>query len=952
MNEHIRILHLEDERDFSELIHSLLQKEGIDAEIILAANRAEFEAALDRERFDLILADYLLPDYDGLQALRRVRAGDTEIPFLLVSGTIGEEAAIESLKNGATDYVLKMHPERLLPAMRRAIDEAREKQKRRKIEIELLSQRKAAEEMLRESEEQYRLVFDGNPVPMWIFDQESLRFLEINDAAVQYYGYSREEFLSMTLKDLRPPEEVPGLIEYLHTLVHNPAPAKFGFAGVWKHRRKSGSCVEVEIKWSPISFKGQRAFLTLATDVTERKRLEHRDKALSKLGKSLSSATSPKQAAEIIHAITDDLFRSDVFTLDLYSEEENRVYPVLNQDTDRTGRRFYIPTETKGRPPSQRARRVITQGAELELRKEPLQMPSDTIPIGDVSRPSASLMLVPIRDRTKVLGVLSIQSYALNAYDASDLNALQALADHCGGALERISAESALHHSEMLFHSIWENSVDGMRLTDSEGTIIAVNEAFCQLVGLPRYELEGEPLTVIYAESQQPERILQKYRERFRSRIIEKQIERRLTLRNGNVVTLEDTNSFVEITGQPPLLLGLFRDITAQKKLEEQLRQSQKMEAIGQLAGGVAHDFNNILTVIHGHASLLLSNSTLTGTSVRSAQQIGQAAERAAALTRQLLTFSRRQVIQPRSLDLNEVISNMTRMLGRLLGEDVALQLQYSPQPAWVKADASMMEQVLLNLAVNARDAMPKGGKLTIRIGFESLQTGEEARHPDARPGRFVCLTASDTGCGIFPEILPRIFEPFFTTKEVGKGTGLGLATVYGILKQHDGWIEVDSEPARGSTFRVFLPMASRPAGMTDDDHSAEAAVRGGNETILVVEDELPVRELVCSLLSARGYKILQAESGAKALELWKTTKEKIDLVLTDLVMPDRVNGRELAEKLWTERPKLKVIFTSGYSADVVGNDFVLRDGLNYLQKPYHPIKLARAVRECLDAVN
>jgi PAS domain S-box-containing protein len=951
MNEPIRILHLEDDRDFSELVQSLLQKEGIEAEVVLAHNRTEFETALTRGRFDLILADYLLPDYDGLRALRRVRELDAEIPFLLVSGTIGEDAAIESLRNGATDYVLKIRLERLPPAIRRAIEEVRERQERRRIETELQSHRKATQETLRQSEEQYRLVFDGNPVPMWIFDQESLRFLEVNDAAVQHYGFSHEEFLSMTLADLRPPEDVPALIEYLHTLVQNPAPPKLGLAGVWKHRRKNGICVEVEIKWSPISFKGQRAFLTLATDVTERKRLEHRDKALSKLGKSLSSATSPKQAAEIIHAITDDLFRSDVFTLDLYSEEEDRVYPVLNQDTDRSGRRFYIATEGKGRAPSQRARRIITQGAELDLRKEPLVMPSDTIPMGDVSRPSASLMLVPIRDRTKVFGILSIQSYTLNAYDEADLNALQALADHCGGALERIRAESALHHSEMLFHSIWENSVDGMRLTDSEGTIIAVNEAFCELVGLPRQELEGKPFTVIYADSQQPDRILQKYRERFRSRVIEKHIERRLTLRNGSVVTFEDTNSFVEISGQPPLLLGLFRDITGQKKLEEQLRQSQKMEAIGQLAGGVAHDFNNILTVIHGHASLLLSNTTLTGSSVRSAQQIGQAAERAAALTRQLLTFSRRQVIQPRSLDLNEVVSNMTRMLGRLLGEDVALQLQYSPQPAWVKADASMMEQVLLNLAVNARDAMPKGGKLTVKIGLEEFQAGNEARHPDARPGCFVCLSASDTGCGITSEILPRIFEPFFTTKEVGKGTGLGLATVYGIIKQHDGWIEVDSEPSRGSTFRVFLPVGAKLAGATDEP-SAEAPVRGGNETILVVEDESPVRELVCSLLSARGYKILQAESGAKALELWKTTKDKIDLVLTDLVMPDRVNGRELAEKLWTERPKLKVIFTSGYSADVVGNDFVLRDGLNYLQKPYHPTKLARAVRECLDAIN
>jgi PAS domain S-box-containing protein len=951
MNERIRILHLEDERDFSDLVKSLLEKEGVQAEISVAANKSDFERAIDNGTYDLILADYLLPDCNGLQALGWVRARDLETPFLLVSGTIGEDAAIESLKAGATDYVLKTRIERLAPAIQRAVLEARERQKRRKIESELAVSCKAAEESLRKSEEQYRLIFDGNPVPMWIFERDTLRFLEVNDAAVQHYGYSREEFLSMTLKDLRSNEETPALIEYLHSLVAQNAPSRLGFAGVWTHKRKNGTPLEAEIKWSQISFHGRPAFLTLATDITERKRLEHREKALAKLGKSLSSATSPKQAAEIIQAITDDLFSSDVFTLDEYSEEENLIYPVLNLDTDRSGKRFYIPTDGKGREPSERARRIIRGGARLELRKEPLVMPSDTIPIGDVSRPSASLVHVPIRNRTKVMGVLSIQSYNLNAYDHTDLNTLQVLADHCGGALERIRAEAALHQSEMLFHSIWENSVDGMRLTDGEGTIIAVNDAFCKLVGLTRQELEGRPLTVIYAESQQPERILRKYRERFQNRIIEKHIERRLTLQNGNVVTLEDTNSFVEIPGQPPLLLGLFRDVTAQKKLEEQLRQSQKMEAIGQLAGGVAHDFNNILTVIHGHASLLLSAGTLTGTSVRSAQQIGQAAERAAGLTRQLLTFSRRQVIQPRALDLNEVVSNMTRMLGRLLGEDVALQLRYSTRPAWVKADASMMEQVLLNLAVNARDAMPKGGKLTVEIGAAEFRPGQVLRHPDARAGEFVCLSATDTGSGIGTEILPRIFEPFFTTKEVGKGTGLGLATVYGIVKQHDGWIEVETEVGNGSTFRVFLPASARPAGLGEEP-GAESPVRGGKETILVVEDEPPVRELVCSLLAARGYNILQAESGPKALELWKSARERIDLVLTDLVMPDRMNGRELAEKLWAEQPKLKVIFTSGYSADVVGKDFVLHDGLNYLQKPYHPTKLAKAVRECLDGVN
>ncbi|HWC58315.1 MAG TPA: ATP-binding protein, partial [Verrucomicrobiae bacterium] len=400
--------------------------------------------------------------------------------------------------------------------------------------------------------------------------------------------------------------------------------------------------------------------------------------------------------------------------------------------------------------------------------------------------------------------------------------------------------------------------------------------------------------------------------------------------------------------GRPTQMRGIIMDITERRQLGEQLRQSQKMEAIGQLAGGVAHDFNNILTVIHGHASLLLVDKSVSGNAARSAQQIAQAAERAAGLTRQLLTFSRRQVMQPRRLDLNLLVSNMTMMLGRILGEDIALQLNYWHEPAYIKADASMIEQVLLNLVVNARDAMPKGGQLAIKITTSKADPNYRRYHSDSRAEDFICLNVSDTGCGIDPETLRRIFEPFFTTKEVGKGTGLGLATVYGIVNQHQGWIEVDSEVGKGSSFRVFLPIAneSTPA---DKGKVSPPAARGGHETILVVEDEELVRELVCSVLEGHGYKILQAETGVKALEVWQTHKKKIDLLLTDLVMPDRLNGRELAEKLRAERPKLKVIFTSGYTADVVGKDFISQRGLHYLQKPYDPQKLAAAVRNCLD---
>ena len=528
-----------------------------------------------------------------------------------------------------------------------------------------------------------------------------------------------------------------------------------------------------------------------------------------------------------------------------------------------------------------------------------------------------------------------------------EYNGKPALLLHVRDITQRRTAETALQSSEMLFRSVWENSVDGMRLTDKNGIVIAVNDAFCKLFGMEASVLEGQSFTIVYAASENPFEMIKNHREQFLNRTTRQKVEHQRVLHNGQTVMLEITHSFVEVHSQTHFMLSLFRNVTAQRRLEEQLRQSQKMEAIGQLAGGVAHDFNNILTVIHGHASLL-GMSDLDDTGARSAKQITQAAERATGLTRQLLAFSRRQLIQPKQLDMNKIVGNMSNMLGRLLGEDVALRLNYSQTPATVEADAGMMEQVLLNLAVNARDAMPRGGQLAIRIAIVEVDEAYVQRQPEARVGRFVCVSKSDTGCGIPPENLPRIFEPFFTTKEIGKGTGLGLATVYGIVKQHQGWIEVESAIGKGTTFRIYIPFIGTAETETEKA-TTHIAVRGGTETILLVEDERPVRELVARVLQKHGYKVWQASSGNDALGVWQEHKRDISLLLTDLVMPGNMNGHDLAEKLRNEQPGLKVMFTSGYSADIVGKNFKLEPDLNFLQKPYQPQTLARAVRRCLD---
>ncbi len=403
-------------------------------------------------------------------------------------------------------------------------------------------------------------------------------------------------------------------------------------------------------------------------------------------------------------------------------------------------------------------------------------------------------------------------------------------------------------------------------------------------------------------------------------------------------------------TGKHYGRIWTFRDITEQRKLEGQFRQAQKMEGIGQLAGGAAHDFNNILAVIQMQSDLLKASSGLSAEQSEYAQEIGSTVERATALTRQLLLFSRREVFQPRDLNLSESVANTTKMLRRVLGENVKIQVKLASLAMWIHADAGMMDQVLLNLAVNARDAMPNGGQLVIETSEVELDELAAARRVHARPGSFACLSVSDNGTGIRPEILPKIFEPFFTTKDVGKGTGLGLATVFGIVQQHQGWIDVQSELGKGTTFCVFIPRLAKN-GESESLEQKRAGLPGGKETILVVEDEPALRLTVRKTLAQLGYRVLEAPTGVAALEVWKQNMDEIRLLLTDLVMPDRMTGKELAQRILREKPGLKVVYMSGYSADLAGKDFVLTEGSNFLTKPFTSLKLARIIRGRLDEV-
>jgi len=388
-------------------------------------------------------------------------------------------------------------------------------------------------------------------------------------------------------------------------------------------------------------------------------------------------------------------------------------------------------------------------------------------------------------------------------------------------------------------------------------------------------------------------------------------------------------------------------DITASLNLEAQVRQMQKMESVGQLAAGVAHDFNNLLTVIQGHAGLLQCDDKMDPRMIESARQISAAAEKAANLTRQLLAFSRKQHLQPQLIDLNDAITSISKMLRTLLGEHVKLERTLAAQLPPIYADIGMIEQVLINLAVNARDAMPNGGTLLIETGTEEIDEAYVRAHPEARTGLFASFKLRDTGQGMDAATMARIFEPFFTTKDPGKGTGLGLSTVYGIVKQHRGWVDAQSEVGQGTTFTIFIPACTRAPAQVE--RGKRAVAPGGKETILVVEDEAALRELVQEILQKKGYTVLEASTGAQALNVWEKHRQWIDLLLTDLLMPEGISGKDLAERALVQKPKLKVLYTSGYSPETVHPGFHPKDGVEFLQKPYHPEMLAQAVRNCLD---
>jgi len=560
-----------------------------------------------------------------------------------------------------------------------------------------------------------------------------------------------------------------------------------------------------------------------------------------------------------------------------------------------------------------------------------------------------SVLAVPLKAGDRVIGVLSLGDVAGRTYTEDELALLAAFVGQGAVALENSALYREIRDARDFLQSITENSPDAIITTDREGRVTYFSRGAETMFGYRAEEMIGTSVVELYPGGLEE------------ARSVKRRVEQDGLLRNYESAFLARDGRRVEISASISVLrdtsgaavgtLGLLKDIAERRQLEEQLRQSQKMDAVGRLAGGIAHDFNNLLTVIAGRAQMILARLRPEEPIHRDATLVRTTADRAAALTQQLLAFSRKQVLQPQVLDLNAVMTAMEPMLSRLIGEDIELAVVPTKGLDRVKADPGQIEQVIVNLVVNSRDAMPQGGRLTIETANVELDEAYARRHVAVPAGQYVMLAVSDNGVGMDESTCSRVFEPFFTTKEQGKGTGLGLATVYGIVKQSGGDIRLYSEVGAGTTFKIYLPRIAELVAPADPAASPVIPVPRGDETVLLVEDEPEVRDLAREILEGGGYTVLQACDAQEAVFLAERHSGAIHLLLTDVIMP-RQSGRALVERLQPLRPEMQVLYMSGYTNEAIVRHGVLDPDTLFIQKPFSPAGLGHKVRAAIDGAS
>jgi len=758
--------------------------------------------------------------------------------------------------------------------------------------------------------------------------------LHASAGSARVLGWRPDELVGRALADFLHADDASEMRDRLRGLAEIPKGTRKGRCRL---RSKTGEWRWVEAAITNcLSNPAVEGLVASFLDVTGLHRMEAERQVISEVVHALNQTANLDQLLEGIHQALKKVLCAENCFVALHDATQDAFYfPFFVDQLDTA-------------PPPQKVGRsctafVFRTGSAMLIPQSEFDRLAQQGEVELVGSPSPAWLGVPLKTPTATIGVLVVQHYENeSAYDMRDLEFLDSVGGHIALAIERRRSEEALRKSESVFRLLFShNPLPTWVMDDDTLQFMQVNDAAVRQYGFTPEEFRRMSMFDLRPEEQQTSPDARARKDAAAAKYEGLCKHRK---KDGKVLEVEIISHQLDYSGRRVRLV-VAQDISERHLLEQQLRQAQKMEAVGRLAGGVAHDFNNLLMVISGYAEVILAGLDFRHPLHEKGRAIQQAADRATTLTRQLLAFSRKQLLELKVVDVNAVVQDMERLLRPLIGENVEFDAKLSPEAAHTRADAGQLEQILMNLVVNAKDAMPNGGKLTMQTQNIVVDENHRRGQTFIRPGQYVMLSVSDTGMGMDKETQSRIFEPFFTTKEKGKGTGLGLSTVYGIVKQSGGYVLVQSEEGRGTKFQIYLP---RVEGIAEK-HAPQStpAILGGSETVLLVEDEESVRQLVRDTLTAKGYRVVEAENGEAGLAAAAQHQGKIDLVITDVVMPG-IGGRELIKQLAELRPETKVLYLSGYTEDAIISEGTIEREAAFLQKPFTLKSLSQKVREVL----
>jgi len=935
MNETTRILVVEDLPTDAELGEREVRLVLPKSEFLRVESREDFLASLDSFRPDIILSDFKLPNFDGLTALRLAQEFAPEIPFIMITGSMNEDTAVDCMKAGAWDYVIKEHIKRLGTAVLNALE-----QKRLRLE------KKCAAEKSR----RWERVFEEAQFGLAHADTGTDTFIEVNATFARERGYTPEELKGHPVLDLYAPEERDavkrrfGDIDGLGHIV---------FESV--HLRKDGSRFPVLVEVTAI--RDDRAQLVsrvaYSINITERKRAEEHirkglnlEAALRRIDEKILGGANFQEALDIAcEAVVEMGYRmcwigQAMPDYTVRPAAYRGFNPGYLEKID-----FRWDDSPEGKGPSGISIRTGQSCVIQNIGESSFYAPWREIALGHGYLSSASFPL--ISGEEEVVGVLHVYGDRVGAFADEEVIRLGMFAQQCSIALLNARRIETLcdANQRLAFY------VDRMPLAyivwDLGFSVVEWNPAAERIFGWKANEAIGKNAYELLIRKEERPQFEHGWSKLLKGDESSYSLNANVR-KDGKIITCEWFNALLrDASGNVSRVLSMAHDVTEKAELERQLQTAQKMEAVGTLAGGIAHDFNNSLTGIVGFGELLRMRMAGDRQALHDLDEILRCAERATTLTRQLLTFARRQVIEPVNLNLSSLVADLMKLIGKVVGEHIEVKTSLKMNVPTICADRGQIEQVVMNLCLNARDAMPEGGRLVVETGDVYLDEEYVRQNLYMKTGRYALLTVSDTGVGMDEKTCKRVFEPFFTTKGPYKGTGLGLAMVYGIVKQHGGFIHLYSEPGKGTAFKVYFPaIEAQPDAVPTIRR--EEIVRGGMETILLAEDEEAIRALAERILTELGYTVLVARNGEEAIEMFRQHTE-IALAVLDVVMP-RMGGKEAFDEMHKQNPRLKVIFMSGYSANAIHDSFVLTASTPFLQKPFGPTILARKVRDVLDA--